>query len=84
MPVAVSHTPNPNAMKFVVSHPVGGPATFTVDAPGDDPMVADLLAVDGVTAVFCTADFITVTKREDAEWGPIEAAVTSLLETHFP
>lgn len=84
MPVAVSHTPNPNAMKFVVGRPVGGPATFTAGADTDDPMVSALLAVEGVASIFFTADFVTVTKRADADWDPIETAVTSLLEAHFP
>ncbi|MGA7269445.1 MAG: NifU N-terminal domain-containing protein [Acidimicrobiia bacterium] len=83
MPVVAEPTPNPNARKFTVGKPVGGPATFTVANAGDDPAAADLLAIDGVTSVFMTADFVTVTKTADVEWTAIEPAATEILNRRF-
>lgn len=83
MPVQAAHTPNPNAMKFTVGLPVGGPTTFTQAAATDDPLGSALLAIDGVASVFMTADFVTLTKEADAAWDAITPAAVSILEGHF-
>ena len=83
MPVHVDHTPNPNAMKFTVGTPVGGPTTFSSANGTDDPLGSALLDIDGVVSVFLTADFVTITKDAGAEWGSITGPATEILETHF-
>ena len=62
---------------------MGGPATFTRAKPTDDPLGAALLAVDGVTSVFLTADFVTISKTPDADWSEIVPAAVDILESHF-
>ena len=84
MPVNPQPTPNPNAMKFTVGVPVGGPATYRAGQGADHPMAAAILATEGVTSVFWTADFITVTKDPGGDWDSIRPAVTALLEERFP
>lgn len=84
MPVDVAPTPNPNAMKFSVGTPVGGPATFAVGSPADDPVAASLLGIDGVISVFMTADFVTLTKVPEAAWEDIVASAEAILTEHFP
>lgn len=77
-------------MKFLPNHPVlpdDFPTTFveytsprsTLAAPHPSPLAAKLLAVDGVSAVFYGADFITVTKAADANWAHIKPEVFSLI-----
>lgn len=83
MPVAVEPTPNPNAVKFSVGQPVGGPATFTAGNEADNPIAAQLLAIEGVASVFMTADFVTLTKSATGDWDMITDAATSVLEAHF-
>ena len=83
MPVTVSSTPNPNAVKFTVGVPVGGPTTFVPSQPTDDPLGSSLLALPGVASVFLTADFVTINKLPDAAWDSIVEAATSILEGHF-
>lgn len=83
MPVAAEQTPNPNARKFTVGQPVDGPATFTAANAGDEPMAAELLAINGVASVFMTADFVTLTKTADVDWGSIEPAATEILNRRF-
>ena len=83
MPVSAGPTPNPNAMKFSVGVPVGGPSTFVAGAPTDDPLATRLLAVDGVTSFFMTADFVTISKTPDASWDTIQTEATAILERHF-
>ena len=83
MPVTVSNTPNPNALKFTVGVDVGGPVTHAAGTTPDDPMAAELLAIEGVTSMFGTADFITLSKTPDASWDVIAAAATDILERYF-
>ena len=83
MPVVAEPTPNPNARKFTVGKPVGGPATFTAANAADDPTAADLLAIEGVASVFMTADFVTVTKTADVDWTAIEPRAGEVLNRRF-
>jgi len=83
MPVTVSNTPNPNALKFTVGVDIGGPITHAAGSDPDDPMAAELLAIAGVTSMFGTADFITLSKTPDASWEDIAAAATGILERYF-
>jgi len=82
-------TPNPDSIKWVLGSPVApdfsGGASFQ-EAPDESvsPLAVRLFAVDGVVSVFFTANFVTVTKRSDAEWTelaqPIVDAIKAVLE----
>ncbi len=76
-------TPNPNAMKFTVGVDMRGPRSYTAANAGDDPVACQLMAVSGVVAVFMTADFVTVTKQEDADWSVISPSVGEILEACY-
>ncbi len=81
--VSIEPTPNPNAMKFSVGQPVGGPLTYVAGKPADNPMAAALLELPGVTSIFATADFVTVSKSPDGSWDDIVDAATAILEEHY-
>ncbi|MEA2024197.1 MAG: NifU N-terminal domain-containing protein [Actinomycetota bacterium] len=83
MAVQISNTPNPNALKFTVGVDVGGPATFVAGSEIDDPAFASLVAIDGVTSVFMTADFVTLSKTPDTSWDVIAPQATGILEERF-
>jgi hypothetical protein len=83
MPVTPEPTPNPNAIKFSVGQPVGGPGTFTSGDQPDEPFLVELLSIDGVTSVFLTADFVTVSKTRDGSWDDIVPEATAILERRF-
>jgi hypothetical protein len=83
MPVTAAPTPNPNAMKFSVGVDVGGPKTFVAGAAVDDPLAEQLLALEGVTSIFMTADFVTISKTPSGSWDSIESEATAILESHF-
>lgn len=83
MAVQISNTPNPNALKFTVGGDVGGPATFVAGRDTDDPTAAALLAIDGVTSVFMTADFVTLSKTPGGSWETIAPIATAVLEERF-
>lgn len=84
--VTPSPTPNPDATKYSLD--VTLPATMNVasveaaEAEGN-AFAAAVLATDGVASVFGTADFVTVTRRPGADWGPITAAVQAAAADHL-
>ena len=83
MAIGIDRTPNPNALKFTVGEPVGGPVTYTEGNAGESPLAEALLAIPGVVSMFMTADFVTLTKTGDAAWSEIEGAAVAALEAHF-
>ncbi len=83
MSVHVSSTPNPNALKFTVGVPVGGPASYPEGGPTDNPVATALLAIDGVTNVFMTADFVTLSKTSTTSWDSIQSTAVEILEAHY-
>ena len=83
MPVIPSNTPNPNALKFTVGVDVGGPVTFVASQETDDANAEALLAIDGVTSIFMTADFVTLSKTPDSSWEIIAPLAAGLLEERF-
>lgn len=83
MPVTVSPTPNPNALKFTVGASFDSPRSFAASAPCDDPVAAPLLELPGVTSVFMSADFVTISKAPDAFWDQIAPPAQQILEEHF-
>lgn len=83
MPVRSDPTPNPNAMKFSVGSPVGGPGTYVKGSEPDEGFIVDLLAIDDVDSVFFTADFVTISKTPTGSWGTIAPSATAILESHF-
>jgi hypothetical protein len=83
MAIGIDRTPNPNALKFTVGKPVGGPTTFTEANADESPVAAALLAIPGVISMFLTADFVTLTKDGAASWEDIQGQAVAALESHF-
>jgi Fe-S cluster biogenesis protein NfuA len=77
-------TPNPNSIKWVFDHPIVEPgvsAHFDV-RPSEEvsPLAAKLLGVEGIAVVFLASNFVTLTKREDAEWTDLGQPIIEVLE----
>lgn len=84
--VSPESTPNPNAIKFTLDRPAtdGGTETFrTGTDPATSPLGARIFALGDVTNVFATADFVSVTKTDGADWGDLGPRVTEAIEAHF-
>ena len=81
--IRLDPTPNPNAVKFSVGTPVGGPATFVAGQATDNPMASAILELEGVTSIFMTADFVTISKSPDADWEMIVPGAQAILEEHY-
>lgn len=86
MDVTPEATPNPNAVKFTLDRPAveGRGQTFRAGSdPAESPLGARIFALDGVTNVFATANFVSVTKEDDADWNTLVPQVIEQLEAHF-
>jgi Fe-S cluster biogenesis protein NfuA len=88
--IQTESTPNADALKFLPNHrilPDGLTTPFieylnprsTIAPPYPSPLAAQLMNIDGVTAVFYGADFITVTKAADANWAHVRPEVFALI-----
>lgn len=61
-----------------------GTANFaTPDEAGASPLAARLFRLDGVAGVFLGADFVSVAKREVADWTALEPVVREEIAAHF-
>lgn len=78
-------TPNPNARKYVLPEKrFAAPRNFATAAAADaDPLAVRLMALEGVYNVFYTQDFVTINKRPEAPWEPLETQVLDILTAYF-
>ncbi len=79
-------TPNPNTMKFIPGKTVlgTGSAFFTdEESTVRSPLARALFTIADVRAVFYGADFITVTKAENAAWEVMKPLILTTVMEHF-
>ena len=84
--VIVETTPNPATMKFLPGCPVtdGGTANYpSPDSAGASPLARELFEITGVAGVFFGADFVSVAKRETADWSSLEPVVANTVAAFF-
>ena len=61
----------------------GRPDDACCRGPTEQGFARELLAIPGVTSIFLTADFVTVSKTSDVPWESIIPEATSILEGEF-
>jgi Fe-S cluster biogenesis protein NfuA len=79
-------TANPAVMKFLPGRPVlaeGGVEFADPTAARASPLAQRLFAIEQVRRVALGADFITVTKGEDADWQVLKPALLGVIMEHF-
>jgi hypothetical protein len=79
-----SPTPNPNAMKFTLD--VTLPEMLdvrSVEAAAGNPLAEAVFAIPGVVMLFGTADFLTVSREDGADWDDIVPAVQAIVAEHL-
>ena len=82
--ISVQGTPNPNAAKFTLNRVVATQGTTYRDAASADAGWAkQLLGIAGVTHVFAIHDFVSVTKRPEADWNALEPQIERVLQQAF-
>jgi Scaffold protein Nfu/NifU N terminal len=84
--VSPEPTPNPNAIKFTLDRPStdGGAETFKEGSdPAASALGARIFSLGDVTNVFATANFVSVTKADGADWNDLGPKVVGAIEAHF-
>jgi Fe-S cluster biogenesis protein NfuA len=81
-------TPNPATLKFLPGRDVlgsRGTADFTspAEAAGRSALAERIFQVGQVARVFLGADFVTVTKTDDADWALLRPRVLGAIMEHF-
>lgn len=80
----VSSTPNPDAMKFTLDRRFDEMFTIaSAEDAQDNPFAKAVFDAGGVASVFGTADFVTITRADGADWSAIEAAVRAAAAEHL-
>lgn len=76
-------TPNANAYKVTVPSPFcNGSKILSSPDKATTPVAKALFAVPGVTSLFFLNDFVTVSKKPEADWDTILPLVKDALEKH--
>ena len=84
--IKIQSTPNPNALKFIMTVPViaSGNATFKSAAECEKtPLAAQFFGLAGVTEVFFFDNYITVTQDGSADWNTLEGQVKETISQKF-
>lgn len=84
--IQTEETPNPNTLKFIPGEAVLGDDTaFFINAGEAEasPLASALFHIPHVRAVFFGADFITITKSEDADWAIMKPELLTTIMEHY-
>jgi hypothetical protein len=80
-------TPNADSLMFYPQIPLlkdGGSADFpSLKAAAKSPLARTLFALDGVTGVFISGEFVTINKRSDVSWNALKPACFETLMDFF-
>ena len=78
-------TPNPNSLKFLPGKRVSNNGSFEVTKKEetDNELVRNLLSVNGVTAIFLGADFLSINKKEEISGDDIKHIAISLINDFY-
>ena len=84
--IQTENTPNPNTVKFLPGKPVmtKGVAEFkTMDEAASSMLAQKLFGLDGVEGVFFGSDFISITKKNAAEWEALKTRIMAAIMDHY-
>ena len=84
--IQTEQTPNPASLKFIPGCEVlhRGTAEFTsIASAAQSPLAERLFGIEGVSGVFLTTQYVTVTKSADAAWDALKPEIMGALMEHF-
>ena len=84
--IQTEDTPNPDTLKFMPGDIVlktGSIDYSSKEASVDSPLASRLFEIDGVSRVFLSSDFISVTKETDLEWNNLKPSILTGIMEHY-
>ncbi|TAH40451.1 MAG: NifU family protein [Bacteroidetes bacterium] len=79
-------TPNPASMKFVLNNYILQEGSVEYTNPGqtgNSPLAKQLFGFSGISSVFITANFITLTKNSDVDWYELIPILREYIKNYF-
>ena len=78
-------TPNPNSLKFIPGKLVSNNGSFEVNNKDEvnNDLIRNILSINGVTGIFLGEDFLSVNKKENANWEDVKHIVISLINEFY-
>ena len=78
-------TPNPNSLKFLPGEKVSlsGPVEFTEKKQISNDLVRNILSINGVSGIFLSEDFLSVSKDPKIDWEEIKHIVISFINEYY-
>lgn len=86
MYIRTEETPNPETLKFIPGHDVSIEKNYAFDSANEavaSPIAVSIFATDTVEKVFLGTDFISITKKKDADWSLIKPEILSVIMEHY-
>ena len=68
-------TPNPNALKIDTSHNLEVGTVIQSSSDTNDKLCSLLINIEEINTIFVGPDFLTLTKKEDADWDSIKTDI---------
>ena len=68
-------TPNPNALKIDISHNLEVGTVIQSSSDTNDKLCSLLINIEEINTIFVGPDFLTLTKKEDADWDSMKADI---------
>ena len=84
--IQTEDTPNPDTLKFMPGDKVlnRGSADFSsVETSAVSPLASRLFEIEGVSRVFLSSDFISVTKISSLEWNALKPSILTGIMEHY-
>ena len=84
--IQTEDTPNPETLKFIPGVLVlnSGSADFpNAKSTQNSPLAARLFKIEGVSRVFLSSDFISVTKNNQLDWNTLKPSILTGIMDHF-
>ena len=84
--IQTEDTPNPDTLKFMPGDKVlnSGSVDFSsIESSSNSPLAKRLFEIEGVSRVFLSSDFISVTKNSLLEWNSLKPSILTGIMEHY-
>ena len=83
--IQVQTTPNPNSLKFLPGKKVSKDGSYEIlnKEETNNPLLRNILSINGVMGIFLGEDFISVNKEEKKVWQDIQHIIISHINEYY-